>query len=198
MDAPTTEHLAAVKHVMRYIAGTLHLGCMYHHSSGAQRIAGFSDNDMAGDVDTRKSTTGLVFILGSSPVVWQSQKQKIVALSSCEAEYVAATTATCQGVWLARLLSEIKDTAAKCIVLKVDNKSSISLAKNLVFHDRSKHIQLRYHFIHECVEDGRVEVEFVSSEHQLPDLLTKPHGRVCLLQLRSSIGMVEVLPVHKH
>lgn len=153
MEAPTTEHLAAVKHILRYIAGTLHYGCMYkRRTNEAAVLNGFSDSDMAGDVDTRKSTTGVLFFFGESLISWQSQKQKVVALSSCEAEYIAATTAACQGIWLARLLSDLTNEQPGSVLLKVDNKSAISLSKNPVFHDRSKHIDTRYHFIRECAK----------------------------------------------
>lgn len=119
-------------------------------------------------------------------------KQKVVALSSCEAEYIAASTAACQGVWLARLLSEISGGKPKAAVLKVDNKSAISLCKNPVFHDRSKHIDTRYHHIRECIEGGKINVEYVSSDEQLADILTKPLGRVKFQELRAKIGVVEI------
>ena len=127
-------------------------------------------------------------------MTWQSQKQKIVALSSCKSEYVAVTTAACQGIWLSRLLGEFRETETGAVKLKVDNKSAISLAKNPVMHDRSKHIELRYHFIRDCVEKKKIELEFVETEHQLANMFTKPLGRVRLQQLRSSIGMVEAIP----
>ena len=98
MEAPTEEHLAAVKRILRYIAGSVRLGCRYGRGTGAARLVGYSDSDLGGDVDSRKSTSGTLFFLGSSPVTWQSQKQQIVALSSCESEYVAAATAACQGI----------------------------------------------------------------------------------------------------
>ena len=194
METPTEEHLAAVKRILRYIAGSPRLGCRYGRSTGATRLVGYSDSDLGGDVDSRKSTSGTLFFLGSSPVTWQSQKQKIVALSSCESEYVAAATAACQGIWLARLLAEFSNGEAEQVVLKVDNKSAISLAKNPVFHERSKHIELKYHFIRECVETKKIELEFVPTELQLADMLTKPLGRVRLAELRSRVGMVEVPP----
>ena len=84
------------------MAGTLDYGCRYTRLNGGTRLIGYSDSDMAGDVDTRKSTSGVLFFLGWSPESWQSMKQKVVALSSCEAEYIVAATAACQGVWLAR------------------------------------------------------------------------------------------------
>ena len=117
-----------------------------------------------------------------------------MALSSCESEYVAAATAACQGIWLARLLAEFNNGEAEQVMLKVDNKSAISLAKNPIFHERSKHIELKYHFIRDCVEEKKIELEFVPTEHQLADMLTKPLDRVRLEKLRSRIGMVEVSP----
>jgi hypothetical protein len=116
----------------------------------------------------------------------------VVALSTCEAEYIAATTAACQGIWLARLLGELQNKEAEKIVLKVDNKSAISLSKNPVLHDRSKHIDTRFHFIRDCVEDGRVEVEFIGTDGQLADILTKALGRVRFQELRASIGVMEI------
>ncbi|CAM0876884.1 unnamed protein product [Alopecurus aequalis] len=194
MQAPTQEHLAAVKQILRYIGGSMGLGCRYERSSGEPRLVGYSDSDLGGDVDSRKSTSGTLFFLGRSPVTWQSQKQKIVALSTCESEYVASATAACQGVWLSRLLAELSNGGVEQIALKVDNKSAIALAKNPVFHERSKHIELKYHFIRDCVEAKKIELEFVPTEHQLADMLTKPLGRVRLAELRSRIGMVEVSP----
>ena len=111
-------------------------------SGGNLDLIGYSDADMAGDVNDRKSTSGMIFFLGGSPVSWQSQKQKVVALSSCEAEYIAATTAACQGVWLKQLLVELTGKGVGAAVIRVDNKSVIQLCKNLVFHGRSKHIEM--------------------------------------------------------
>lgn len=192
MEAPTTEHLAAVKKILCYVAGTLNWGCFYPRGKGGGHLAGYSDSDMGGDVDTRRSTTGVMFFYGNCIISWQSLKQKVVALSSCEAEYISATTAACQGAWLARFLSELKKERPACFPLFMDNKSAISLAKNPVFHDRSKHIDVRFHFIRECVENRQVEVEFVDTDGQLADLLTKALGRVRFTELRAKIGMVEI------
>jgi hypothetical protein len=175
MERPTTEHLVLVKRVLRYIAGTLHFGCYYQRKKGAL-LEGYSDSDLAGDVDTRKSTSGILFFLGSSIITWQSQKQKVVTLSSCEAEYIVATTAACQGVWLARLLAEFKGEKVRAYSLKMDSQSAIQLSKNPVFHDCNKHIDTRYHFIRECVVHNRVRLEFIRTAEELADILTKALG----------------------
>ncbi|XP_066354384.1 uncharacterized mitochondrial protein AtMg00810-like [Miscanthus floridulus] len=188
MENPTTEHLAAVKRVLRYVAGTLHYGSHYKRKKEAQ-LAGYSDSDLAGDVDTRKSTTGVLFFLGSNVITWQSQKQRVVALSSCEAEYIAATTTACQGVWLARLLAELKGEKTSAISLKMDNQSAIALSRNRVFHDRSKHIDVRFHYIRECVEENRVQLQSIGTLEQLADILTKALGREQFCNLRSRIGV---------
>jgi hypothetical protein len=103
----------------------------------------------------------VAFFLGGNLVSWQSQKQKVVALSTCEAEYMAAAAAACQGVWLARLLADLRSEAVEGVELKVDNQSALVLMKNPVFHDRSKHIRMRYHFICQSVEDDDVHPNHV-------------------------------------
>jgi hypothetical protein len=192
MEAPTSEHWSAVKHLLRYIAGTKNLGCCYTRQDSKAELVGFSDADMAGDIDDRKSTSGVLFFFGQCPVSWQSMKQKIVVLSSCEAEYVAATAAACQGVWLKRLHGELLGIDGGTTELRVDNKSAIALMKNPVFHDRSKHIQTRFHFIRQCVDNGDVNVQFVRTEDQLSDIMTKALGRVQFQELRRRIGIVAV------
>jgi hypothetical protein len=146
MEKPTQEHLEVVKRIIRYIAGTIRYGVQYGREE-EWKLIGFSDSDLSGDVDTRKCTSGIIFFLGYSHVSWKSQKQKVVALSFCEAEYIAAATTTCQSIWLARLLGDLKNTTVEAVGLKVDNKSVLALIKNSVFYERSKHIQTRFQFI---------------------------------------------------
>ncbi|WVZ91404.1 hypothetical protein U9M48_037581 [Paspalum notatum var. saurae] len=189
---PTTEHMSVVKHLLRYVAGTIHYGLIYNRQEGGLTLLGYSDSDMAGDVDGRKSTSGVLFCLGRSPVSWQSQKQSVVALSSCEAEYVAASTAACQGIWLGRLLGSFYGRSASVATINVDNQSAIQLCKNPVFHGRSKHIETRFHFIRDCVENGRVIVRKIHTDEQLADILTKALGKVRFQVLRSKLGVVDV------
>jgi hypothetical protein len=100
----------------------------------------------------------------------------VVALSSCEAEYIAATTAACQGVWLACLLVEFKGKKSRAITLKINSESAIQLSKNPVFHDHSEHIDVRFHYIRECVEENRVTLESVGTVEEQADILTKALG----------------------
>jgi len=177
MEAPGKEHWAAVKHILRYLKGTMGYGCKYERGAELKPfLVGYSDSDYAGDPEDRKSTTGIGYFLGSSLVTWASQKQRIVALSSCEAEYVAAAAAACQGIWLNRLIADMLGTKEMTVKLLMDNMSAIVLSKNPVHHDRSKHIDTRYHFLRECIEEGKVEVDYVGTEEQLADLFTKALG----------------------
>ncbi|XP_074360286.1 secreted RxLR effector protein 161-like [Apium graveolens] len=152
MEKPTVLHKNAVKRILRYVKGTLDFGLVYSKNSGNNMLVGYSDSDLAGQTDDRKSTGGVAFYLNNSLITLVSQKQRCVALSSCEAKFMAATAATCQAIWLRNLLSKITGENVGPVILYIDNKSAIDLAKNPVFHGRSKHIDIRYHFIRECVE----------------------------------------------
>ena len=123
----------------------------------------FSDADMAGDIDGRQSTFGVLVFLGSAPISWLSLKQKVVALSTCEVEYVAATTAVCQVVWLHRLLAKLTDAEAHPPALMVDNQPVIAHMKNPVLHDWSKHIDVKFHFLRDFIDGGQIVIEFVET-----------------------------------
>jgi hypothetical protein len=117
---------------------------------------------------------------------------QVVVMSSCEAEYIAASTASTQALWLARLLGDLlgRDTAA--VELRVDRQSALALAKNSVFHERSKHIQVRYHFICDCLAEGSIKERYINTKDQLSDLLTKPLGRIKFLELCSRSGIAKL------
>jgi hypothetical protein len=110
-----------------------------------------------------------------------------VAQSNYESEYIAAANATCQPLWLARVLAEVQDCTSSTPLLRVDNKSAIALIKNLVLHEQSKHIEVKYHLVRKFVKNDRIKVEFIRSEEQLGDILTKPLSRVKFLELRTKI-----------
>ena len=138
------EHLQAIKRVLRYVARMLDYGLHYKHASGVMHFIGYCDSDLTGDVDTSKSTSGMMFFLGGCLVCWQSIKQKVVALSSCEVEYITAASTATQGLWLSRLLGELLGSKVDVVELKVDSMSALALAKNPVFHGRSKHIWIKH------------------------------------------------------
>jgi hypothetical protein len=192
IENPTASHWALIKQICRYVQGTLSYGCRYKRGKGEPVLLGYSDSDHAGDLDDRKSTSGVVFFLGSNTVTWSSQKQKVVAQSSCEAEYIAAGAAACQGVWLSRLLGELTGQAPSKFQLLVDNQSALALVKNPVHHDHTKHIDIKYHYIRSCYEDGMLDVDHVRTEEQLADILTKALGFVRFIELRRLLGVVEV------
>ncbi|KAG7538693.1 Zinc finger CCHC-type superfamily [Arabidopsis suecica] len=192
MQNPKESHGNAMKQCLRYVKGTTSLGLRYERSANRiQRLVGFSDSSHNVDPDDGRSTSGHIFYLGesSSPISWCSQKQDTVALSSCEAEFMAGTEAARQAIWLQDLFKEVTGFPCDKALIRIDNKSAIALTKNPVFHGRSKHIHRKYHFIRECVENGLVEVEYVPGEEQKADILTKALGRIKYKEMRELIGV---------
>jgi hypothetical protein len=122
----------------------------------------------------------------------------VVALFSCEAEYIAAPTASTQAIGLVRLLSDLLGRDTGAVKLRVDSKSALALAKNPVFHEWSKHIRVRHHFIRGCLEEGSIKAGYINTKDQLADLLTKPLGRIRFLELCSKIGMVQIFHKMTH
>ncbi|KAK2989938.1 hypothetical protein RJ640_013862 [Escallonia rubra] len=173
MEAPTVTHMKAAKRILHYFKGTIEFGLFYSPSNNF-KLSAYCDSDWAGDLDDRKSTTGFVFYMGDTTFTGSSKKQPIVTLSTCEAEYVASTSCVCKAIWLRFLLRELHLPQKESTEIFVDNKSAIALAKNPVFHDRSKHINTRYHYIRECIIEKGVELKYVKSQDQVADIFTKP------------------------
>jgi hypothetical protein len=181
-----------VKQIIRYVSGTLGHGCSYKRGNSELKLTGFSDSDHAGDLDDRKSTSGVTFFLGDSIITWTSQKQKSTAISSCEAKYMDASAAACQGLWLSRLIGVLMGKPPAKFMLWVDNKSAIALCKNPVHHDRSKHVDTRFHHIRECYEKNLLDIEHIGTNGQLADILTKALGKVRFIELRQKLGVMEI------
>jgi hypothetical protein len=195
MERPTAMHQNAVKKILRYLKGTIHFGLVYENGDIADEILiGFSDSDLAGDLSDGRSTAGMAFYVNNCLVSWNSQKQKTVALSSCEAEYMAATMAACHALWLSRLLAELVGKQPATVKMFVDNMSAIALMKNPVFHRRSKHIHPKYHFIRECVEGGQIVIKFIRTDEQRADALTKALTVVKLSTMRHLLGVRDLEP----
>lgn len=169
VNNPSQQHVNAVKRVIRYLINTKDLCIKYGESSD---LTGYSDSDFAGDVDTRKSTTGYIFNMNGGPITWCSQKQKTTALSTTEAEFVSACEAAKEILWLQQLLSDLGENI-KCVQLYVDNQSAIKLISNPVYHKKTKHIDVKYNFVREKVELGIIKLNYIPSNSQLADMLTK-------------------------
>ena len=189
MSKPNSEHMSAAKRILRYIRGTSLFGLRYERGKKNFVVQGFSDSDFAGDRNDRKSTTGQVFFLGNSAITWNTMKQSVVALSSCEAEYIAASSASCQGMWIVRFVEELLNIKVRPFKLLIDNKSAIALSKNPSQHGRSKHIETKFHFIQDCVEKGYVDIEYVRTESQLADSFTKSLGCIKFEEIREKLGV---------
>ncbi|XP_042446409.1 secreted RxLR effector protein 161-like [Zingiber officinale] len=172
MEAPTTSRLKIAKRILRYIKGTINYGILYAFLDDFKLI-GYYDCDWAGDIDSRKSTAGFIFYMENSSLTWNSKKQPIVTLSTCEVAYVAATSCICHAVWLRSLLKELNLSQEDLTEIYVDNISAIALTKNPVFHERSKHIDIRYHCIQDCISKEEVKLKYVKSQDQVADIFTK-------------------------
>ncbi|GKE03752.1 ribonuclease H-like domain, reverse transcriptase, RNA-dependent DNA polymerase [Tanacetum coccineum] len=191
MQEPREQHMKAIRQVLRYVKGTKDYGITYKHNGG-NKIHGFSDSSYGVNTQEGKGTTGIIFYYGESPISWSTQKQATVALSSCESEFIAATAAATQALWLKRLLSKLTHSQEEKVTIQVDNKSAIALMKNPVFHGRSKHIDTKYHFIRECVEKEDIQVEFINGEYQKADILTKALPKIKFLTMRQLIGLKDL------
>jgi hypothetical protein len=163
------------KRVFRYLRGTTSYGLCYQGRPGLDRVVdihGFVDADWAGDLDRRRSTSGYVFNLFGGAISWMSKRQAIVALSTTEDEYMAATHARKEAVWLQRLCSGI-GLVQQAVRLDCDSQSAIFLAKNPTYHSKTKHIDVQYHFVRDMVEEKKVLLEKVDTLKNAADSLTK-------------------------
>ncbi|GJT37521.1 retrovirus-related pol polyprotein from transposon TNT 1-94 [Tanacetum coccineum] len=189
---PTEKHLQAVKRIFRYLNGTINMGLWYSKDTDMSLTA-YADADHAGCQDTRRSTSGSAQFLGDKLVSWSSKKQKSTAISSTEAEYIALSGCCSQILWMRSQLTDYGFQFNK-IPLYCDNKSAIALCCNNVQHSRAKHIDIRYHFIKEQVENGIMELYFVRTEYQLADIFTKPLPRERFNFLIDKLGMKSMSP----
>lgn len=191
LDCPTKNHWAMVKRILKYLKGTKNTGLLYKSDCESGILTAYCDADFAGDATTRRSTTGVVCQYMGAAISWLSQRQKSVALSTTEAEFIAASEATKDIVWLSRLLNEL--TVLKSTpILNIDNMSALRLVKNPVFHKRSKHIEVRHYFVREKYQEGKLDVVHVPSEEQIADIMTKSLPRCRFSYLRRKIGLCEV------
>ncbi|CAH9124278.1 unnamed protein product [Cuscuta epithymum] len=170
MSNPGKEHWEGVKWLLRYLKGTSRTALCFKRNGAI--LEGFADADLGGCHDSGKSTTGYIFTIGGTAISWMSRLQKSIALSTTEAEYMAIAEAAKEMIWLKNFLSELGMKQGDC-GLYCDNQSAIHLAKNPVFHSRTKHIKMRYHFILELIEDGTINLKKILGTKNPADMLTK-------------------------
>jgi hypothetical protein len=180
---PGTVHWTHLKRVLRYLAGSIHHRLTFgdggnNGSSGSHGFAfGYCDADWATSIDDRRSITGWVFLAAGGAISWQSQKQKSVALSTVEAEYMAECQAVKEAMWLRSLLGELGLGTTVPMTILTDSQGAMALAKNPEHHQRSKHIDIRYHFIREQVAQGAIDLVYIPTTDMAADQLTKPLSR---------------------
>lgn len=187
---PTLDHWQALKRVLRYLRGTIHYGITYHKADSPDTqptLLGYCDSDYAEDRSDRRSITGYAFLLGGAAISWCSRKQATVSTSTTEAEYMAVSEAAKEAMWWRYFFTDLGYDMTKATRILSDNQGSIKLSKNPENHRRTKHIDIRHHYIRERVEEGSLELIYVRTSQMAADVLTKPLGR---LQHSTTIGLL--------
>ena len=172
MACPTTVHWQAAKGVLRYLAGTTDMGITFT-SAASGELQGYCDADYAGDIDTRRSTTGYVFVLNGGAISWSSRLQHTVAVSTAEAEYMAAAHAVKEALWLRKLLADLGKADGRAVQLWCNNQAALKLLKHPISSNRSKHIDVIYHFARERVARNEVVFSYCPTDRMIADCLTK-------------------------
>jgi hypothetical protein len=190
MSKPRHRHWVAAKHVVRYLRGSIAFGLKYS-SSGEVLLHGYVDLDWVGSSMDRKSTSGYYFSLGSAMISWSSKKQSSTTQSKAEAEYIVAIVASKEAVWLRKLLSRLFQERLETTVIHCDNQSCLKLTENSVFHDMSKHIEMKYHYIRDMVQKCTIKLQYICTDEQTVDILTKPLSFGKFVHLRDKLGVVE-------
>jgi transposase InsO family protein len=189
---PAKAHWEAVKRILSYLRGTITSGICYGGVQERNMLLTYSDSDYAGDLVTRKSTTGVFCFLNGAPVSWSSHRQDCVSLSSTEAEYVAASAATKTVIWFRQLLDDIGWEQKSPTTLLCDNQGAISLVKNSGHQARTKHIDVKYHHIRNMVKEGVIHIQYIHTSQQLADILTKPLDGQLFSRLREESNIVDI------
>jgi hypothetical protein len=188
---PSQEHLNYAKWILRYISGTLSQAIQYQGTSSAGLIA-WSDADWAENRDDRHSVTGNLMLFAQAPIAWISRRQKTVALSSTESEYMAMSDCCRQIAFSRMFLGELGEDMTNPTPICGDNQGSVFLAVNPAHDRRTKHIDIRYHFIREFVEDKQGEIFYVATEDQLADILTKSLPAARHQELAARLGLIDL------
>lgn len=172
-ENPKHCHVTALKRIFRYLKATTNY-CIEYKKKNCINLEGYTDADFARDIDTRRSTTGYVFLINNSAITWISHRQKTVALSTTEAECMAVCEGAKEAIWLKQLLTDIGYNQSPQTILNVDNQGAIRLISNPELHHSTKHIDIRLKFIRELKHNNAIEVKYVNTDLQCADIFTKP------------------------
>ena len=189
MADPSNDHWLGIKRLLRYIKGTLMYGLKFIAHKNDDDLYGYADANWAGDVDTRWSTSGYVFMVANGVVSWSSKKQSTVVKSTTEAEYVALSQATQEAIWLRRLLCDLGCKADGPTLINEDNQGAIEIARNPKFNNRTKHIDTTFHFIREKIVSKEIKVEYCSTLDMIADIMTKALPKDRFERLRSQLNV---------
>jgi len=190
-ENPGMTHWTAVLQVFSYVASTINYGLCY---SKQISVNGYTDSDWAGDLDTRRSTTGFIFTLNGGPVSWCSRRQKVVADSSCQAEYMAANETAKEAIWIRNLQHELGLAPLSLPVpIHCDNESAVKVVRDPVFHSRMKHVSINYHQTREFEENKLIKMLNIGTSQQLADIFTKAMDRQKFQKCRSMIGVLPLI-----
>lgn len=187
---PTDDHWNYLKRVLRYIKDTLSIKLVYKRDPSNKLLVGFADADWGGDTNDRKSTSGYIFKVFNSTVSWSSRKQKTVSISSTESEFVSLCSAFCEGMWLKQLLCELGIKMNGSFEIYEDNQACIAIAQEPREHQRMKHIDIKYCFIRNQIQEEGVQIKYIPTEEQLADIMTKGLDRAKFLNLRDGINLI--------
>ena len=172
---PADKHWKAAKNILRYLKGTKHKGVFYKQEA-EYKLHAFCDSDHGSEED-RKSVSGYVIYAQGAPIIWKSKKQPIIALSTCEAEYIALSEVVKELLWVSMTLKELNIKRSGPMKVYIDNQAAKKVAENAVNHERSKHIDIRYRFLRQVVASGQVQLYYVDTKENVSDLLTKATSR---------------------
>nr|KYP60164.1 Retrovirus-related Pol polyprotein from transposon TNT 1-94 [Cajanus cajan] len=172
MQNPKKPQLEVARRILKYVKNTIDYGIFYKKGAPCE-VTGYCDADYTGDHDTRRSTTGYMFTMGSGAISWCSKRQSTVSLSSTEVEYRALAMAAQECSWLMQLLQDLRKLVDYPVTLHCNNQSAIRLVENPVFHARTKHVEVHYHFVREKVLQGDIEMKYINTEGQVADIFTK-------------------------
>jgi hypothetical protein len=188
MQEPRESHWNLAKRVLRYIQGTKDFDLLYKRNKKFT-LVGYSDADFAGDIDDKTSTSGHLMNMGSTTLSWNCKKKTTIANSSTEAKYILAWEATCEIVWLHKILQDLGETQKSPTTLLIDSQSTIKMDMNPIFHSKTKHVDTKYHFIRSLIIKDIIKPQLCSSEDKNSYIFTKPLGRIKFTKFKDELGL---------